>query len=87
MALLCFPSGTYVGEHGHREETSGIGVLLLLLTAALHVLVMPLFRCQMQTPRLKSLIQVRVNFARYRMPQRVAVNISCSGCLAYVRFL
>ena len=86
MALLCFPSGTYVGEHGHREETSGIGVLLLLVTA-LHFPVMPLFRCQMQTPRLKSLIQVRVNFARYRMPQRVAVNISCSGCLACVRFL
>ena len=78
----CFQSGTYVGEHGHREETTGIGVLLLLVTAALRVLVMPLFRCQMQTLRLKSLIQVRVSFARYRMPQRVAVNISCGGCLA-----
>ena len=84
---LCFHSGTHVGEHGHREETSGIGVLLLLVTA-LHFLVMPLFPCQMQTLRLKRLIQVRVNFARYRTPsQRVAVNISCGGCLACVRFL
>ena len=84
---LCSHSGTHVGEHGHREETSGIGVLLLLVTA-LHFLVMPLFPCQMQTLRLKRLIQVRVNFARYRTPpQRVAVNISCGGCLACVCFL
>ena len=83
---LCFQFGTYVGEHGHREETTGIGVLLPLVTA-LRVLVMPLFRCQMQTLRLKSLIQVRVNFARYRMPQCVAVNNLCSGCLACVRFM
>ena len=84
---LCFQFGTYVGEHGHREETTGIGVLLLLVTAALPIPVMPLFRCQMQTLRLKSLIQVRVNFARYRMPQHVAVNISCGGCLACMHFL
>ena len=84
---LCSHSGTHVGEHGHREETSGIGVLLLLVTA-LHFLVMPLFPMPDANTTAEEADSGPCQFCQIRTPpQRVAVSISCGGCLACVRFL